>query len=173
MTDMEMIEKLSSKAGVTHSEAEEALIKSDWDILDAMLYLEKNKGVGSITASTGYSTSQNTQQYDEEKSEPKAGFSGDNSKLRYYLNIGVNWGLKNTIVISRKEKEIIDIPIIFFIVMLIFSISTILVLMLIGMLFDISYSFSGPQLGNKNLNRFMTGIYDFVQSFKRQIKKRL
>lgn len=170
MTDMEMIEKLSRKAGVTHSEAEEALIKSDWDILDAMLYLEKNKGAENVTASTGYSTSQNTQQYEDGKSEPEMGFSGDNSKLRYYLNIGVDWGLKNTIVISRKEKEIIAIPIIFFIVMLVFSISTILVLMLIGMFFDISYSFSGPQLGNETLNRIMKSIYDFVQSLKNGFK---
>ena len=37
----EMIEILMGKANISRIEAEEALEKSDWDLLDAIFYLEK------------------------------------------------------------------------------------------------------------------------------------
>lgn len=38
----EMIEILMGKANVIHEEAEEALEKCNWDLLDSIIYLEKN-----------------------------------------------------------------------------------------------------------------------------------
>lgn len=42
MDNFEKVEKLREHANVTYEEAKEALENSNWDILDAMIYLEKN-----------------------------------------------------------------------------------------------------------------------------------
>ena len=45
MDQMEMVEKLRQKANVSYEEARDALEKSAWDLLDALVYLE---GQGKI-----------------------------------------------------------------------------------------------------------------------------
>ena len=42
MEQLEKVEKLRERANVTYEEAKEALEASNWDLLDAMVYLEKN-----------------------------------------------------------------------------------------------------------------------------------
>ena len=42
MDNFEKVEKLREKANVTYEEAKTALENSNWDMLDAMIYLEKN-----------------------------------------------------------------------------------------------------------------------------------
>ena len=41
MTRLEMVEKIREKTGVTYDTAREALEKSDWDLLDALISLDK------------------------------------------------------------------------------------------------------------------------------------
>ena len=49
MERMEMVEKLRLKAQVSYEEAKLALENSDWDLLDALVYLEK-EGKDILTA---------------------------------------------------------------------------------------------------------------------------
>ncbi|MCR4620791.1 MAG: hypothetical protein K5663_01780 [Clostridiales bacterium] len=44
MTRLEMVEKLREKTGVTYDVAREALEKCDWDMLEALISLQKNDG---------------------------------------------------------------------------------------------------------------------------------
>ena len=56
MTNYEMVELLRSKANVTYEEAKAALEESNWDILDAMVLLERQ---GKVTdKGSAYSTAQ-------------------------------------------------------------------------------------------------------------------
>ena len=162
MTNIEMIEKLSKKAGVTQEAAEDALKRSNWDILDAMIYLERNAGARNVTAARGYSSVNRTER--EEKSSQPEGDS--TSGVGRYIGKAVAWGLDNTLIISQHGSEMIEVPIVFFILILIFSVSFIVVVMILGLFFDFSYSFAGPQLGNEALNSAMKKIYDFVQRIK-------
>ncbi|MDY5103377.1 MAG: UBA/TS-N domain protein, partial [Agathobacter sp.] len=41
MDNFEKVEKLKERANVTYEEAKQALEACDWDILEAMIYLEK------------------------------------------------------------------------------------------------------------------------------------
>ena len=57
MDNFEKVEKLKERANVTYEEAKQALEACDWDILEAMIYLEK-LGKTSGTAKAGYSAEQ-------------------------------------------------------------------------------------------------------------------
>ena len=52
MEQLEKVEKLRQRANVTYEEAKQALEACNWDLLDAMVYLEKQgkvKEPGSLT----------------------------------------------------------------------------------------------------------------------------
>lgn len=53
MKSYEMVETLSDKAKVTLAEAKEALEKSNWDMVDAAIYLEEHKGKRAQQAQGG------------------------------------------------------------------------------------------------------------------------
>ena len=53
MTELEKVEKLREKADVTFAEAKEALDNSGGDVLDALIWLEKN-GKATVPAGGGF-----------------------------------------------------------------------------------------------------------------------
>lgn len=58
MDQFEKVEKLKERANVTYEEAKQALEASEWDILEAMIYLEKQgKAIGA--AKVGYAAERN------------------------------------------------------------------------------------------------------------------
>lgn len=167
MTNVEMIEKLSQKAGVTKDIAEEALKESGWDILDAMIYLEKCKNANDVTAARGYSSANKTEHIPKEEYPKREDITANR-----YVNRVIAWGLDNSIIISQNEVRIVELPIVFFILILIVSFSLIIVLMIVGLFFNFQYSFAGPQLGNKHINCAMRKLYDVAQSIKQSSKNR-
>lgn len=60
MEQLEKVEKLRQRANVTYEEAKQALEACNWDLLDAMVYLEKQGKVKEPNQST-YSTSYDDQ----------------------------------------------------------------------------------------------------------------
>ena len=66
MTNFEMVETLREKANVSYEEAKDALEQSNWDLLDAMLLLEKAGKVNP--GSARYSTKP-----EEEAEAPEGG----------------------------------------------------------------------------------------------------
>ena len=43
MEDLKLVEKLKDKANISYEEAKEILEANNWDILDAIIYLEENQ----------------------------------------------------------------------------------------------------------------------------------
>ena len=68
MTQYEMVEKLSEKMGVTLEEAKAALEACDWEMLDAALLLEKQRG---DKAQEAYSTRQAEEETPREKAKER------------------------------------------------------------------------------------------------------
>ena len=57
MDNLEKVEKLREKTGVSYEEAKEALEANNYDVLDAIIYLEK-KGKVKAPEVTDYTTEQ-------------------------------------------------------------------------------------------------------------------
>ena len=80
MKSYEMVETLSEKTKVSLSKAKEALEKSNWDMLDAAIYIEKqkaeNKASLNQSTSNGYVTSQQNEQNGQYSSPNYTHFSG-------------------------------------------------------------------------------------------------
>lgn len=51
MEHMDMIDKLREKAGITREEAADALTRADWDMLEALVILEREGRIAPLTSS--------------------------------------------------------------------------------------------------------------------------
>lgn len=167
MTNTEMIDKIVEKSGITKEQAEDALAKNNWDLLDAMIYVERTYSQQS--SSSSYSTynggyNQNPQGFDEKPKTQSDDFDG-RGILRKFWHILA----RNDIVISRGGKDIVALPVIVWALLLFSSYSSILLLMLITMFFDVKYYFRGQELGTNTVNGVADSIFNLVQKVKKSI----
>ena len=153
MTELEKIEKLCEKANVTYEEARAVLEECSWDLLDAVVLLEKRGKLRGNSArhSTRQESSASQEEDEEEPSRFAERLGTVGKQIRRLVEIGNN----NDFVISRREKQIISLPITVMVLLLILSLSTVLILLVIGLFCGLRYSIRGPQLGKPAVNNVM------------------
>ncbi len=68
MEKFKLVDKLKNKANISYEEAKDALEKSNWDMLEAMLYLEAHGKVQKPSISIFY-TNESKESYNENGEE--------------------------------------------------------------------------------------------------------
>lgn len=116
MTRLEMVEKIREKTGVTYEEAREALEKANWDMLDAIVSLEKDKPAAEPIEEPVY-----VQKNAEDAAKPvkkpvrrvSAGEVGDKiaSALRW-IGALIKKGEGTHLEISYKDEIVMEISIV-------------------------------------------------------------
>ena len=154
MDKFEMIEKLSQKAGVSYEEAKEALETCDWDILDAMLLLEEQGKAQQEEERAQEYTTQKKKEYSWcTKGGRHVYVDVQSSKFWGKLWAGIKEAFKkgnaNQFVITRKDEELISMPITVLVLLLICFWPFSLILLFLGLFFKARYSFRGPDISNK------------------------
>lgn len=144
-----MVAKLSARAKVTEDEARRALEACEWDVLDAMVYLEmlgKTPAPEKETYTTG---SEEQDQTPSVRTIVDDQNNRRNNRRRMMDDIG-RGGRKiwqklrdNSFHVSRRGDEIIKMPAFVLVLALLCFWKILLPLMLVGMIFGIRYSFSG------------------------------
>ena len=143
MEKMEKVETLRKKAGVTYEEAKAALEANNWDVLDALIALEKEGKVKqAYTATkaevlTGDVVTENGQ---KSSSEPKR------RKFMNWVKDILRKANRNAFEISKDGKIILTVPVLVFVIVLLFAFHIVIPLMIIGLFFSIKYHFSGPDV---------------------------
>lgn len=171
MNNIEMIDMLSAKTGISKEEAEDILSKSNWDLLDAMIFIERRANGNSTFSSSRYST------YGYEQRKEKADFDNsteptlDDRLRKRFSNGGIIYNIlcmsvENKIDILYNKKKIVSLPILLLLILLFTSFFAILILMIVGLFFNLSYRFSGPELGYSKINIFMNNIAESAKNIK-------
>lgn len=143
MEKMEKVETLRNKAGITYEEAKAALEANNWDVLDAMIFLEKEGKVKQAYTSTktealtGDVITENSQ---KRSSEPKR------RKFMNWVKNILQKANRNSFEISKDGKIILTVPVLVFVIVLLFAFHIVIPLMIIGLFFSIKYHFSGPDV---------------------------
>ena len=142
MEKMEKVEALRNKAGVTYEEAKAALEANNWDVLDAMIALEKEGKVKQTSSSkaevlTGDVVTENGQ---KGSSEPKR------RKFMNWVKDILRKANRNAFEVSKDGKIILTVPVLVFVIVLLFAFHIVIPLMIIGLFFSIKYHFSGPDV---------------------------
>lgn len=139
MDNFEKVEKLREKANVTFEEAKAALEESNWDLLDAMIILERQGKAEERRES--YSTKDNADLMVVDEPEKKDRKHGN----AFTDKLKVLWhkSCENFFVIEKGDDVILNIPIWVFIIIILLTWHVTLVAMVVALFFGCKYSFKG------------------------------
>lgn len=177
-----MVEKLREKANVNYADAKDALERANWDLLDAIIILERDgKTAKTVESETPNSTSYSTKS--ENAGESNADDSGKNkhhdgvsfSELlgRFFRWVGkvIHHGNENNFHVEKHGESILTIPVTVLVLLLIIGFCVVIPLLIVGLFFGFKYSFSGPNLGRKEINKAMDKAAGVVDNLKDEINK--
>ena len=181
MTELEKVEKLREKADVSFADAKEALDNSDGDILDALIYLERN-GKADAPAGGGYYSGANlpvlVEDYKHE--EYGKGSRADNNedtfsdlvhRLGRFLLKLLNKGNTNHLDAYRGGYVQFSCPVTAFVLLLIFFFWVTIPLMVISLFLGYSYRFRGADLGRESVNSVMDNASSVVDEVKKSFRE--
>lgn len=147
MDQLEKVEKLRERADVSYEEAKAALEASGWDLLDAMVYLEKQGKTKKPQRETYTTNCDDDTQYvsvkekvQEQQDESSSGMA---EKLRRLVRILIKKSRDNFFCVTRKEEELFRVPVWALMIAMLFLWHILIPVMLIALFFDCHYSFKG------------------------------
>ena len=184
-------EQLVNKAGCTYEDAKAALEECGWDMLDAVINLEREGKVKKATVehtaqnageaieivtevATEHTSDDNSQQIIYSYDDSAAGNQGsadDAPKRKLSLWARIKRILtKNRMVVFRSNgQQILDLPIWIPVIALIAFFWATLTIAVIAMVFGCRFHFEGEDLGKININSTMDKATDYAEKVKNDI----
>ncbi|HBV98386.1 MAG: ubiquitin [Peptococcaceae bacterium BICA1-7] len=180
MTTLEQVEKLSVMANISYEEAKDAIDKSNGDLLEAIIYLEKQ---GKIHAPAGGGHYSSEKTIDTGAPSYKDNYSEKNqhncNKGKSFINTLKNIGkfcLKmfhkgntNSFEVLKSGEVKASFPVTVLAVLLIFAFWVTIPLIIIGLFFGLRYRFSGPDFSGTTINDAMNSASEAAENLKKSI----
>ncbi len=170
MDHMEMVERLREKTGISYEEARAALESTNWDMLDALVSLEKQ---GKVKGNAHYSTKSDGQTDDGAQPNKPQGetFSDMMRRFGRWLKRMIQRGVENQLcMLNHDGQQILSIPVLLFIVLLLVAFWAVLPLMIVSLFFGCRYLFRGPDLGKDSVNEVVGKATEVADSIKSEFR---
>lgn len=173
MDNFEKVEKLKEKANVSYEEAKQALENSNWDILDAMIYLEQNgkvKGPEQTSYSTQNEHKAVSVEVVQDNAENRASFGDLMRRFSKWCMRWIEKGNRNSFCVEKDNKEVFRVPVTLLVVLLFFAFWVVLPLMIVGLFFNMHYHFAGPDIRSVDIdiNKAMDGASSAAENIKNE-----
>ena len=181
MTDFEKAEKLREKADVSFAEAKDALENANGDILDAMIYLEK-QGKSTLPSGGGYfsDAGASAHEYRGAQGNENSGATGNNGESfsdmlkrfgRFCMKM-LTKGVNNFLDATKEDRLMFSCPVLAVVVLLLFFFWITVPLFILSLFLGFRYKFRGPDLGNDSVNNVMENASHAVEDVKRSFSER-
>ncbi|MBO7356954.1 MAG: hypothetical protein J6U37_00310 [Lachnospiraceae bacterium] len=141
----EKVEKIRNTANVSYEEAKEALEAANGDLLDAMIYLEKNGKVENAGMGRHSTENDATERYEAIPVIENKSKDGDNfwKKVKDGLKVAGDFLADNHLVARKDDKVLFDLPLWAVVIIVLITQFLILILMIVSLFFGWSYKFEG------------------------------
>jgi len=170
MDRIEMVEKLREKTGVTYEEAKAALETSEWDLLDAVVLLEKAGKVKDAAYSTKRTASEEEQGSEQKAKKQKEKNDGFEKFMNFVGRI-IHKGNTNSLVILRGGEKKFSLPVTAFVLLLVLLPYITIPLLIVSLFFSFHYRFTGPDLGKEKINNAMERASKAAEAVKEEFKE--
>lgn len=181
---LKLVDRLKEKADISYEEAKSALESNNWDILEAMMYLENlgkvkkpevsefytNEYKGSYSNASGGSILEIDNYKENRNSRGKNDFQGIFEAICKVIDTGNNIFLE----VSRRGSSLIKLPLTVMILLLFFAFWFIIPLMIVGLFFEIEFSISSKRFSSNKIdkiNKIFKELSDGAQDIADKIKK--
>jgi hypothetical protein len=174
MATLEMVDKLKNRAQVTYEEAKEALEASGDDLLEALIYLEK-QGKTPPPENGGYYSSQGRAAAvlgsagAGQNTGKKDGAGQTLGRIFNWCGRFIQKSCANIFEVWRNENAIISMPVLFLILALIFFFWVSVPLLIIGLFCGCRYRFRGKEVEKFGVNHVMDAAADAADSFRQEV----
>jgi hypothetical protein len=180
MTNLEKVEKLCAMANISYEEAKIALETSNWDLLDAIIYLEKQGKVHAPTGSGYYSSEKvvdanivSTQQNNEEKQyyngKKESSFKTFIKKAWDLCMKLLRKGNQNSFEVLKGNEVKASFPVTVLALLLIFAFWVTIPLLVVGLFFGLRYRFIGTDFANTTINNAMDSAAEAAEDLKKSM----
>lgn len=174
MDELKLIDKLRKKANISYEEAKIALENNNWDILEALLYLEENGSVEKPFVSIFYTNElrysgaiQEVKKSKEYNYKASNGFQGIFEAICKFIDTCNNIFLE----IKKREYVFLRIPITVVILLSFFMFWIIIPLIIIGLIFDIEFYVYANNVNADKINKVLNEISRYSRDIKEKIKR--
>lgn len=179
MDKLEKVEKLRAKTGVSYEDAKNALEACDYDLLDAIIYLEKldkvkAPEVESFTTGEEQKTSTEFEQAQQTYTNDcnKVTFGQMMDKFFKWCGKVLKKSVDSTFIVERRGQTMINVPVLVLVIALILAFWVVLPLLIIGLFCECRYHFEGIGDINVNLNSACDKMADSVDNLKSDVNNK-
>lgn len=176
MDQLERVEKIREKTGVSYEEAKAALDAAGGDVLDAIVYLE-NQGKINRPEKQVYTTKPEQETSIELKEAAKAYEAENHETFGDIVKKFLKWcgrmikkGCENFFIVSKHHEEIMSVPVIVLALLLLFAFWIVLPLLVVGLFCGFRYSFRGNITKSVDVNKACDKAAEACESVKREFK---
>ncbi|WP_195429836.1 ubiquitin [Clostridium sp. D46t1_190503_E9] len=174
MDKHKLVEKLRKKTNISYEEAKKVLENSNWDILDALLYLEESGKVEKPSVSIFYTNEtrytgeiQVIRNNEEYKYKTNSSFQGIFEAICKFIDTCNNIFLE----IKKAKKIFLKIPLTVVILLSFFMFWIIIPLIIVGLFFDIEFYVYANSINTDKVNKILNEISKYVKDIKEKFKK--
>ena len=177
MITLEQVEKLKERANVSYEDAKSALEYTDGDLLEAVIYLERQGKIRGPELSS-YNTQEGPRERRQHQHGNKRYGNGEyinqgptiRQQMRYFFRKFCDLVRKtnaNHFEVSRDGESLISMPVTLLILSIICFFWVTLPLLIIALFFGCRYRFTGPDFGRDAINDVMDQAAYTADSIKR------
>lgn len=170
----EMIKILMGKANISRNEAEEALEKCDWDLLDAIFYLERMGKFENKNSTTIIEVKENNNGKEEKhtKHENKSGGIGEIvGRIFKFIGKIIKKGNENYFEIRKENEKPIKVSLTISVLLLVLFFWAVGILLAVGLFCGYKYSISGPNMNCGGVNDVLEKVSESADNIKKDFKE--
>lgn len=179
MTTLEQVEKLRAMANISYDEAKAALDAANGDLLEAIIYLEK-QGKVNAPSGGGYYSSEKTADVNvvtcktSWEKQNKYGNAGESftsllKKIGRFCLKMIHKGNVNSFEVLKGGESKASFPVTALALLVIFAFWIIIPLIIVGLFFGFRYRFHGPDFNGTTVNEAMNNAADAAENLKKSI----
>jgi len=177
MTEIEKVEKLCEKTNVSFAEAKNALDNCKGDVLDALIYLEKQGKTATPEGGGFYSGAKSSSKKENNSKSYDNYTNSDNGSSESFSDLMVRFGrfctklfhksLNNYLEASRNGVHLFSIPILIVVLLLCISFWITPIVFVVTLFCGFRYRFTGEDLGKESVNSVMDSATEVVEDVKK------
>ena len=175
MDQLEKVEKIREKTGVTYEEAKNALDAAGGDILDALVYLESKGKVKGPEIPVFTTKSESSEEFKEAsrsyENSTKETFGDQVKKFVKWCGNLIKKGCENFFIVSRHGEELITMPVLVLILLMLFAFWVTVPLIVIGLFFGFKYSFKGAITQAVDVNTACEKAAEAAENIRQEFSK--
>ncbi len=179
MENWKKVDALRVKANVSLEEAKEAMEACNYDMLDAMIYLERqgkvNSGsTASYTTSSGTDTSQEFEQAQRsyEDSCQRTTFGTVIDKFMKWCVHIIKKSLEVDFCVTKHDRVVLKVPVLALVLALIISFGLVTILLVVGLFNSCKYSFQGINETTIDINQICDKASETCENIKKDFQNK-